>query len=286
VPAAVALAEVIAALPDGVPAPFLQEAVLRIGAEAAAGSPRPVLYVDLDSAMVDLDSGVARLPAKARADYRGRYDEAPGLFSLMDPVPGAVEAFTRLAEVYDAYLLASAPWGGPTAWQHRVEWVQLHFGAEEAGNAAYRRLVLASPANLDRGAVLVSGADPEGADRFAGERIRFGDAPTEDWDAVLALLLAPERLRVRPTGAVGRSRDRVAGRPSLTAWVLEVLRARGGSASVVQVAHDVWAAHEEELRRSGDLFYTWQHDLRRVAAILRDEGRLAHSADGVWRLAR
>jgi hypothetical protein len=120
-----------------------------------------------------------------------------------------------------------------------------------------------------------------------GELIRFGAAGAEDWDAVLATLLAPDRVAPRP--AAGRSRDRAAGRPSLTAWLLEALRARGGAGSAVDLTRDIWRQHEEELRAGGDLFYTWQHDLRRVAARLRDEGRLAPAAtddSGVWRLAR
>ena len=285
-----ALAEVTAALPDGAPAPFLQEAVLRIGEAYAADPPRPVLFVDLDTAMLDVRSGIERLPASARTAHLGRLDEAPGLVGLMDPLPGAVAAFHRLADAYDAYLLAPPPWPGSTAWQHRLDWVALHFGVEEtdatgAPNPAYRRLVLADRAVLPRGAVLVDGRDePDG---FEGERLLLGADPFPSWQEALVHLLAPERTgRLPRPGRQGRSRDRTAGRPSLTAWLLESLRAHGGAASPIQVARDIQHAHEDELSRSGDLAFTWQHDLRRVASRLRDEGRLAPSSDGVWRLAR
>ena len=138
---------------------------------------------------------------------------------------------------------------------------------------------------LPRGAVLVDGR--EDADGFEGERIRLGEGSFPSWTEVLPHLLAPERTgRPIRSGPSGRSRDRTAGRPSLTAWLLESLRAHGGAASLIQVARDIQHRHEDELRRSGDLYFTWQHDLRRVAASLRDEGRLAPSSDGVWRLAR
>jgi hypothetical protein len=293
VPAGRALAEVTAALPDGAPAPFLQEAVLRIGETFAPDPPRPVLFVDLDSALLDARSGIDRLPASARGAHLGRLDEAPGLIGLMDPLPGALEAFHRLADAYDAYLLAPPPWPGSTAWQHRLDWVALHFGLDEldatgAPNPAYRRLVLADRAVLPRGAVLVDGSDGSAeTDGFEGERLRLGDARYPSWAEALPHLLAPERTGRTPrSGAARRSRDRTAGRPSLTAWLLESLRAHGGAASLIQVARDIQHLHEDELRRSGDLYFTWQHDLRRVAARLRDEGRLAPSSDGVWRLAR
>ncbi|RIX27893.1 ADP-ribosylglycohydrolase family protein [Amnibacterium setariae] len=277
VPAQAALDEVVAALPDAAPAPFLQEAVLRIG--AAAAPPRPLVVVDLDTAVLDLASGTARLPEAARRDFAGRLTAAPGVVALADPQPGAVEAVRRLADEADLHLLV-APAVGSAGLQHRIEWLQRWFGIDAP---VVDRLVLAPPALLDRGAVLVGA--PAGAEGFPGEVL-----PPSGWSTLLDRLLAPGRTGRRPPpGAGPRSRERVAGRAALAGWLLEALRAGGGSGTVVQVAADVWTRHEPELRRAGDLLHTWQHDLRRVAARLREEGRLAPSTDadpGVWRLPR
>ncbi len=69
-------------------------------------------------------------------------------------------------------------------------------------------------------------------------------------------------------------------------WVHESLRQRGGSGTVVEVAKDIWQAHEMDLRQSGDLFYTWQYDMRWAATKLRQTGRLAEAEGrkGLWRL--
>jgi hypothetical protein len=70
--------------------------------------------------------------------------------------------------------------------------------------------------------------------------------------------------------------------------VLAALKRLGGSGSVVEVARDVWLHNEDELRASGDLFYTWQYDLRWAAQHLRDEGQLAPTARGAasrWTLS-
>ncbi|GAA2753449.1 ADP-ribosylglycohydrolase family protein [Amnibacterium kyonggiense] len=288
-----ALEDVAAALPDAAPAPFLEEAVLRIGEAFAAEPPKRLLLVDLDTAVIDLASGVRRLPASAQV---GRPDETPGIIGLADPLPGAIAGFARLAEVYDARLLAPPPWPGSSAWQQRLDWVALHFGALEADDAgrpnpAHRRLVLADRAVLPRDALLVDGGQDgrgaQDADGFPGERVRLGDPAVADWAALVDHLVAPERTGRRASAtAPARSRDRTAGRPALTAWLLESLRVHAGSASPVQVARDVQRLHGDELRRAGDLEVTWQHDLRRIAAHLREEGRLAPSADGLWRLAR
>lgn len=60
----------------------------------------------------------------------------------------------------------------------------------------------------------------------------------------------------------------------LKAWVVDALRSLGGSGSIVQVCRQVWQVHEADLRSSGDLFYTWQYDIRWAAQYLRDNGYL------------
>lgn len=77
------------------------------------------------------------------------------------------------------------------------------------------------------------------------------------------------------------------GKTELQAWVVEALHVRGGSASLIDVCRIIWRDHEKDLRDSGDLFYTWQYDVRWAATELRKRGRL-RSADvsprGLWEL--
>ena len=70
--------------------------------------------------------------------------------------------------------------------------------------------------------------------------------------------------------------------------VLEALEGLAGSGTVVEVARAVWQRNEPQLRASGDLFYTWQYDIRWAAQQLRDEGQLAPTNRGAtsrWVLA-
>jgi hypothetical protein len=73
-------------------------------------------------------------------------------------------------------------------------------------------------------------------------------------------------------------------RAELEEWILESIRRRGGEASVIEVAKDLWHEHEDDLRGSGDLFYRWQYDMRWVADGLRKAGRLKLSGRK-WALA-
>lgn len=71
----------------------------------------------------------------------------------------------------------------------------------------------------------------------------------------------------------------------LNKWVVDALNSYGGSASIVQVAKYIWITHEVDLRNSGDLFYTWQYDMRWSATYLRRKGIVSEADNsGVWRL--
>jgi len=66
----------------------------------------------------------------------------------------------------------------------------------------------------------------------------------------------------------------MASRHDLQDWVIEALQALGGRGKVVDVCKHIWKHREAELRASGDLFYTWQYDVRWAAQKLRDGGKL------------
>ena len=73
----------------------------------------------------------------------------------------------------------------------------------------------------------------------------------------------------------------------LQQWVIDALTAQGGSASIVEVARHIWSKHETDLRGSGDLFYTWQYDMRWACTNLRQAGKVrpaSVSRRGEWQL--
>jgi hypothetical protein len=74
----------------------------------------------------------------------------------------------------------------------------------------------------------------------------------------------------------------MASRADLPKWVIQALRARGGTGTIVEVARDLWSSHEVELKNSGDLFYTWQYDMRWACTRLR-ERKIVQPAEGSGR---
>ena len=79
----------------------------------------------------------------------------------------------------------------------------------------------------------------------------------------------------------------MASRLDLQDWVIQALRSDGGAATIVEVAKYIWSKHEHELKTSGDLFFTWQYDMRWACTRLR-ERKIVQAAEisdrGVWRL--
>jgi 5'(3')-deoxyribonucleotidase len=148
---------------------------------------KKILYVDLDNTLVDFRSGIDQLDPAARSEFEGNFDEAPGIFGTMTPLPGAIEAFVELATLFDAYILSTAPWLNPSAWSDKLLWVQKYFGVEK-GTPAHKRLILSHNKNLNHGDFIVDDRIHNGVKDFTGEHIHFGQGDFPTWVEVLDYL--------------------------------------------------------------------------------------------------
>ena len=142
----------------------------------------------MDNVLVDFPSGIARLSAETQKEYAGRLDEVPGIFSLMEPLPGAAEAAKLLSRYFDVYILSTAPWKNISAWSDKAAWVQKYFG-DEYDSPFYRRLILTHHKNLNKGDFLIDDRTKNGAGEFEGELILFGSEKFPTWKFVTDYLL-------------------------------------------------------------------------------------------------
>lgn len=74
-------------------------------------------------------------------------------------------------------------------------------------------------------------------------------------------------------------------RADLPAMILEALDSLNGRGTIAQICKYIWEKYEQDLRKSGDLFYRWQYDMRWAGKQLRDTGKLTKAAEtprGVW----
>lgn len=150
---------------------------------------KKILYIDMDNVIVDFTSGIARLAPAVQEEFAGRLDEVPGIFALMDPLPGAIESIGLLHQKFDTYVLSTAPWANPSAWSNKVEWIHRHFGHHK-DSPLYKRLILSHHKNLNVGDYLVDDRLKNGADTFPGTHIHFGQEEWPDWTTVTDYLMS------------------------------------------------------------------------------------------------
>ena len=143
-----------------------------------------IVYVDMDSVLVDFQSGIDALTEEQRLTFKDDLDDVPGIFSMMKPVDGAVEAYKELTKHFDVYILSTAPWNNPSAWTDKLLWVKKHLG-----DLAYKRLILSHNKNLNSGDYLIDDRTANGAGEFKGEHIHFLTKQFRGWDDVLSYLI-------------------------------------------------------------------------------------------------
>jgi len=149
---------------------------------------KKILYFDMDNVLVNFQSGIDQLSKETIKEYEGRLDEVPGIFSLMQPLSGAVEAVWLLSQYFDVYILSTAPWKNPSAWTDKVAWVHKHFG-DEKDTVFYKRLIISHHKNLNKGDFLIDDRKKNGAEKFEGELILFGSERFSNWATITEYLV-------------------------------------------------------------------------------------------------
>ena len=146
------------------------------------------IYIDMDNVLVNFETGIKKLNPSIVEEYEGRLDEVPGIFSLMEPMEGAIDAVHTLKDKYELYILSTAPWLNSTAWSDKVLWIQNYFGRGKE-NPFYKRLIISHHKHLSKGDILIDDRHNNGAIDFEGEWIQFGNEKFPDWRTVTEYLL-------------------------------------------------------------------------------------------------
>ena len=156
---------------------------------------KEIIFIDMDNVLVDFNSGIEKVAPEIKAKYeddgtgKDQYKNIPGMFSLMDPMPGAIEAVKAIhaSDQYELYILSTAPWNNPSSWTDKLEWVKKHFDSAKSDGIFYKRIVLTHHKNLcvQKNAWLIDDRTAHGSDKFGEHFIHFGSERFPDWDAVL-----------------------------------------------------------------------------------------------------
>lgn len=148
------------------------------------------IFVDMDGVLVNFQSGIDKLDEATKCEYdddgkgKAHYDDVPGIFSLMDPMSGAIEGVRALKEMgYDLYILSTAPWDNPSAWSDKVAWITKHLD-----DVFHKKMIITHCKGLlsaQEDAYLIDDRTGHGATDFGERHIQFGTSEFPDWASVV-----------------------------------------------------------------------------------------------------
>jgi 5'-nucleotidase len=146
----------------------------------------------MDGVLVDVDSAILRrrgyandlLDVEVVQEYTDKLAEAPGIFSVMEPMPDAIESFRILVDRFDTYILSTSTCENHADVGDRLQWIKKYLG-----EPICHRLILTHHKHLNIGDYLIDNYPDNKVDRFIGEHIHFGSEKFPDWQSVLKYLL-------------------------------------------------------------------------------------------------
>lgn len=142
---------------------------------------KPIILIDMDGVLCDFDKRAKEL--EENEGIKGhRLFKHPSAYKDLEPIEGAIEAWERLQEKYDTYVLSTPPWSNPEAWAEKRRWVETHLG-----KSAHKKLILAHNKGIVRGDFLIDDRIANGVADFGGEHIHFG-LDGLDWKQILNYL--------------------------------------------------------------------------------------------------
>ena len=142
------------------------------------------IFFDMDGVLVEFNSALRHIDDETIRRYEGHYQDIPGFFALMDPMPGAIEVVRKLSQHYEVFILSTAPWKNPSSWSDKRIWVEKFFG-----DIFFKRIILTHRKDLVMGDYLIDDWGKNGASSFKGEWIQFGSDQFPNWESVVPYLL-------------------------------------------------------------------------------------------------
>jgi 5'(3')-deoxyribonucleotidase len=153
------------------------------------------LFIDMDGVLCDFIKKATELlgdhiAPEGTPERKMQLDECqsiPHFYRELEPMPGAIEAFHKLSEHYDIYLLSAPSWDNVDSYTDKRIWVQKHLGEK-----IYKKLILSHNKGFFIGKALIDDRTKYDVLKFRGEHVHFGTPKFPNWDSVLDYLLPKE----------------------------------------------------------------------------------------------
>lgn len=115
------------------------------------------LFTDMDGVLCDFEAGVHKMFPDSRGVSEVRWKEyvdiaqaTHGFWKNIPPMEGAIEAYKKLNEKFDFYILSAPSWPDPHSYSEKREWVE-----EYLGNIAEKKLILTHHKGMFSGRALI-----------------------------------------------------------------------------------------------------------------------------------
>jgi len=102
----------------------------------------------------------------------------------LEEIPGAVEAFRKLEEKYDVWILTRPSFRNVNCFTEKAQWIWDHLGFD-----VVQRMVFCGDKSLLKGEYLIDDSDAAGQPDFEGEWLHFGSDKFKDWKSVTDYLI-------------------------------------------------------------------------------------------------
>jgi len=143
---------------------------------------RDIVYVDMDDCLCKFMKAfiIARKAEPGIVYPQSQYK----FFENLEPIDGAVEAYKKLKEKYEVFILSRPSVYNPLSYTEKRIWVEKHFSFKECDN-----LILSCDKTLLRGKYLIDDQVQTGLLVPEWEHIHFGGEKFPDWESILNYLM-------------------------------------------------------------------------------------------------
>jgi 5'(3')-deoxyribonucleotidase len=143
---------------------------------------KPRIYVDMDGVLCDFKQGVrlAQLKNRDQPFPQSRW----GFFLELQPIAGAIEAYQKLEDKYDVWILTRPSFKNINCYSEKAKWVQDHLG-----DRVLAKTILIPDKSLVKGDYLIDDQGGFGQETFEGEWIHFGTSKFPNWQSVIDYLI-------------------------------------------------------------------------------------------------